>query len=364
VNDRDLPTGLEGITQVRRDGPLRLGGADVPVGARTDLLLKVSESYIGDRLSIPVTVVNGVEPGPVLFVTAAIHGDELNGIGVIRELLGMLEPGELSGAVICVPVVNVLGVQFHSRYLPDRRDLNRSFPGSPGGSTASRIAATVMGEVVVQADAGIDLHTAANRRMNLPQVRINLSDPRAHGLGLAFGAPYLIGSSLRPGSLRDAAGKQGVPVLAYEGGQTLRFEAGVIAVGVAGVMRVMAAMGMVEDRFGPPQEATIESDETHWIRAERGGILDLHVGPGDHVEVDQPLWTVTGPFGRERNQELSPYEGHVIGMTTLPLVNPGDAVVHVAVAGRHERPWIDEPTDEEDVEDVEDGGDVGDVGLS
>jgi predicted deacylase len=336
-------------------GALELGGASVPQGARTDLLLKVSESYTGDRTSIPVTVVNGEHPGPVLFVTAAIHGDELNGIGIVRDLLGRLEPSEISGAVICVPVVNVLGMQFHSRYLPDRRDLNRCFPGSPGGSTASRIAHTLMTEIVQKADAGIDLHTAANRRMNLPQVRTSLSDPRARTLGQAFGAPFLIDASLRPGSLRDAAEKVGVPVLTYEGGQALRFEDDVIAVGVNGVLRVMAELGMTREPPPPGAPRVVDSSETHWIRADHGGILDLHVAPGDHVSEQQPLWTVTGPFGRERSQKLSPYEGYVIGMTTLPLVNPGDAVVHIAVPGMRGAALIDEPTDEEDLLGLESG---------
>lgn len=334
---------------------LSLGGAEVPAGARTDLLLKVSESYTGDRTSIPVTVVNGDHPGPVLFVTAAIHGDELNGIGVVRELLGRVEPSGLDGALICVPVVNVLGMQFHSRYLPDRRDLNRCFPGSPGGSTASRIAHTLMTEIVQKADAGIDLHTAANRRMNLPQVRTSLADPQARALAQAFGAPFVIDASIRPGSLRDAADRVGVPVLTYEGGQALRFEDEVIGVGVAGVLRVMAALRMTDGP--PPDEAgqIVECDETHWIRADHGGILDLHVSPGDLVTAGQPLWTVTGPFGRERSQKTSPYEGYVIGMTTLPLVNPGDAVLHIAVPGVRGAASIDEPTDEEDLLGLESG---------
>jgi uncharacterized protein len=338
-------------------GPLSIGGADVPQGARTDLLLKVSESYTGDRLSIPLTVVNGERPGPLLFVTAAVHGDELNGIGIVRDLLNRVEPHELSGALVCVPVVNVLGVQFHSRYLPDRRDLNRCFPGSATGSTASRIAHTLMTEVVVRADVGIDLHTAANRRMNVPQIRTSLRDPVARRLGLAFGAPYLIDAALRPGSLRDAADREGVPVLTFEGGQSLVFEDDVIEVGVTGVLRVMGAMGMLGETPGDPALPVIESDETHWVRADRGGIVDLHVGPGEPVEVDQPLWTVTGPFGRERSQKVSPYEGVVIGMTTLPLVNPGDAVLHIAVPGQHERTSIDEPTDEEYAADSDDAGD-------
>lgn len=335
------------------EGILRVGGSAVARGTRSDLLLKVSESYTGDRLSIPVTVVNGARGGPVLFVTAAVHGDELNGIAVVRNLLGVVEPARLSGALICVPVVNVLGVQFHSRYLPDRRDLNRSFPGSANGSTASRIAHTLMTEVVSKAHAGVDLHTAANRRMNVPQVRTDLSDPDARRLGLAFGAPFLIDASVRNGSLRDAAAQVGVPVLTFEGGQALRFEDDVIDVAQAGVLRVMAALGMIDEAPGPAVGRVRESDETHWVRADRGGILALEVGPGDDVAAGQPLWTVTGPFGRERAQQFSPYDGMVIGMTTLPLVNPGDAVVHIAVRDRQGAPWADDPSDEEDLEDEE-----------
>jgi hypothetical protein len=331
-------------------GVLSIGGADVPEGARMDLLLKVSESYTGDRTSIPITVVNGVRAGPLLFLTAAVHGDELNGIAVVRDVLARLEPTDLVGALVCVPVVNVLGVQFHSRYLPDRRDLNRCFPGSAAGSTASRIAHTLMTEIVARADVGIDLHTAANRRMNMPQIRANLSDARAHKLGVTFGAPYLIDTPVRAGSLRDAAEREGVSVLTFEGGQALRFEDDVIAVGTDGVLRVMGDLGMISDPPPAPHHTVVESNETHWIRAERGGILDLHVAPGEAVREGQALWTVTGPFGRERSQESSPYDGVVIGMTTLPLVNPGDAVVHIAVLGQHEHTFIDEPTDEEDVD--------------
>lgn len=331
-------------------GVLSIGGADVPEGARMDLLLQVSESYTGDRTTIPITVVNGVRPGPLLFLTAAVHGDELNGIAVVRDVLGLLEPTDLVGALVCVPVVNVLGVQFHSRYLPDRRDLNRCFPGSAGGSTASRIAHTLMSEVIARADVGIDLHTAANRRMNMPQIRADLGDQRAHRLGVVFGAPYLIDAPVRSGSLRDAAEREGVSVLTFEGGQALRFEDDVIKSATEGVLRVMGELGMITNPPPAPQHSVVESNETHWIRADRGGILDLHVAPGELVDVDQTLWTVTGPFGRERSLKPSPYEGVVIGMTTLPLVNPGDAVVHIAVLGEHEHTFIDEPTDEEDTD--------------
>ena len=326
---------------------LVVGSRTIPPASRCDLLLQVSETYVGDRTAIPVTVLNGARPGRRLFVTAAVHGDELNGIGIVRALLSQIDPQDLAGALVCVPMVNVLGVQFHSRYLPDRRDLNRSFPGSPTGSTASRIADTIMREVVAGSDAGIDLHTAANRRVNLPQVRTSLRAERSRVLGRAFGAPFLIDADRRGGSLRDAADRAGVPVLTFEGGQALVFEDEVIAVGVTGVLRVMGALGMIDAPPPAPAQPPVESDETHWVRAERGGILDLHVGPGETVEVDQPLWSVTSPFGHERSQKTSPWAGAVIGMTTLPLVNPGDAVLHLAVPGHHDHPSSDEPTDEE-----------------
>lgn len=333
----------------RRVDSLPVGDASPTPSSRADLLLRVSESYTGDQLFVPVTVLAGARKGPVLFVTAAVHGDELNGVGIIRELLGRLHAADITGTLVCVPFVNVLGVQFHSRYLPDRRDLNRCFPGSSSGSTGSRLAHTLMTQVVAPSDAGVDLHTAASHRTNTPQVRVRLDDPETSKLATAFGAPYLIDAGLRPGSLRDAADRSGVPVLTYEAGQALRFDDEAITTGVTGVLRVLGALGMVDDPPPPPDEAPLVSDETHWIRAERGGIVDVHVTNGEHVDAGQPLWTVTGPFGSERSQERAPHDGVVIGLTTLPLVNPGDAVVHLAVAGRHATAWIDEPTDEEDV---------------
>ena len=330
-----------------------VGEQRIAPGTRSDLRLAVGEDYIGDRMWIPVTVAHGAATGPVLALTAAIHGDELNGISVVREVLGRIDPGQLAGTVLCVPIVNVMGVQFHSRYLPDRRDLNRHFPGSAEGSTASRLAHAVMTHVISHADVCIDLHTATNFRTNEPQLRVSLDDERTRELGLAFGCAHLIDASVRPGSLRDAAAAIGVPVLTFEGGQALRFEPEVVDAGVRGVRRVMAALGMVGEAPEPVSAMVTESDETHWVRADRGGIIEIDVALGDAVELDQPLWTVSSPLGHERSNRTSPYAGVVIGLTTLPLVTPGDAVVHIAVPGHHERSWIDEPTDEEDEVDID-----------
>lgn len=312
---------------------VRIGGAEVPPGARADLRLSVSESYVGDRMSIPVTVLNGELRGPRMFVTAAVHGDELNGIGIVRELLMTLEPNEIAGTLVLVPVVNVLGLPLHSRYLPDRRDLNRAFPGSPEGSMAARLAHTIVTEVLEFSDVGVDLHTAASGRANLPQIRGVLDDPQTLEYARAFAAPVLIDAPQRPGSLRSVGFARGVPVLTYEAGEALRFEESAIGVGVAGIRRLMAHLGMLVDPGVESDLTPMEADETHWVRAGRGGIITLEVGLGDWVTVGQPLWTVSSPFGRDRSPKESPWEGVVIGASTIPLVNPGDAVIHIAVPG-------------------------------
>lgn len=334
------------------NGPVTVAGVEVPPGARRDLTPLASESYTGDRTTIPMAVLNGAEDGPRVFVTAAVHGDELNGVGVCRELLGLLDPAELAGVVIVVPIVNVLGAQIHSRYLPDRRDLNRSFPGSHSGSMAARIARLLLDEVVADSDVGIDLHTAANRRTNVPQLRVRAGDVRARELALAFGPPYVLDAAVRPGSLREVAQDLGVPVLTYEGGAALVFDDEIVRVGVDGTLRVLAHLGMTAT--APPlTEPPVSMHESRWIRAERGGIVDMHVHPGEEVVEDQPLWTTTSPLGAERATVTSPLAGIVIGATTLPLVSPGDAIVHVGVPG--DRPSAeDDPSAEEDADADED----------
>ncbi len=326
---------------------ITVAGVDVSPGQRIDVAPLASESYTGDRTTLPMAVLNGAADGPKVFVTAAVHGDELNGTAVCRELLGRLDPSRLGGVLVLVPIVNVLGAQLHSRYLPDRRDLNRSFPGSYSGSTAARIARLVIDEVVTGSDAGVDLHTAANRRTNVPQLRIDTSDRVALALAGVFGAPYVLDASLRNGSLREVAQDMAVPVLTFEGGEALRFEPEVVEIAVDGVLRLLAHLGMIEEGPAPPPSPPTVMHESRWVRAERGGIIDLHVVPGESVVTGQPLWTTTSPLGAERATVESPDDGVVIGATTLPLVTPGDAIVHLGMPG--ERPSVeDDPTQEED----------------
>jgi predicted deacylase len=271
----------------------------------------------------------------VVWVNAAIHGDEVVGVEVIRRVLGALSARTLRGTLVAVPVVNVLGFMTGDRYLPDRRDLNRSFPGSARGSLAARIAHLFMTEVVAKCELGIDLHTAADRRANLPQVRADLDDAETRRLALAFGAPVALHASLRDGSLRQAARAAGARVIVYEGGEALRFDDESISTGVTGVLRVLDALGMLPDE--DPGDETLEhrgptlvSRASGWVRARGSGVLQLDVQLGDLVESGRRLGGISDTLGRRVRLVHADRPGIVVGVNRAPLVNTGDAVVHVA----------------------------------
>ncbi|HEV8630243.1 MAG TPA: succinylglutamate desuccinylase/aspartoacylase family protein, partial [Thermoanaerobaculia bacterium] len=235
--------------------PLRIGDKQVPPGAAVRVDLPVSRLFTGGWLSLPVTVLHGTRPGPRLWVDAAIHGDELNGMEIIRRVLELLDPQRLAGVLIAVPVVNVFGFVQQTRYLPDRRDLNRSFPGSPRGSMAARLAHLFLEQVVAKCQYGIDLHTGSQHRTNLPQIRAQLADPETRRIAEAFAAPMMFAATEIPGSLRAAARRRGAHLLVYEAGEPLRFDEAAIRLGVDGVLRVLAAVGMWEhvEEAPPPR---------------------------------------------------------------------------------------------------------------
>jgi hypothetical protein len=287
-------------------------------------------------LSLPVTVINGVEPGPRLWLSAAIHGDELNGVEIIRQVLANIDPMKLRGTIIAVSIVNVYGFIEQSRYLPDRRDLNRSFPGSATGSLASRLANLFMREVVARSTHGIDLHTAALHRLNLPQIRANLEDEETFRCAKAFGAPVMMHALTRDGSLRQAATQQGIPVLLYEAGEALRFDRQAIRIGVEGIWRVLDSLGMYQFTTLPPSEHSIETRQSKWIRASRSGILHLEVNLGDKVFKRQELGFITDAFGENRVSVRATVSGIAIGYTRNPLVNQGDAILNLAVMERED----------------------------
>ncbi|MCA9214679.1 MAG: succinylglutamate desuccinylase/aspartoacylase family protein [Planctomycetales bacterium] len=303
-------------------------GQLIPLGESRDLRLAVSESYSGMTLGIPLHVRRGAAEGPVVFVSAALHGNEINGTGAIRQLIQDSELKLLRGAVIFAPVLNILGFDRHSRYLPDRRDLNRSFPGSKTGSLASRMARTLFDEIVARSDFGIDLHTAAVRRTNYPNVRGDFTNTKVREIADAFGCEILINGLGPRGSLRREGTKSGCPIILMEGGEVSKVEPGIVESTVRGVRNVLIHLGMVEGVESSP-DYQIEVDESKWIRAERGGFLQFHVAPGDIVEKDQPVSTNATLLGHERSVLTSPFDGIVIGMTTLPAVSPGEPICHL-----------------------------------
>jgi predicted deacylase len=308
----------------------------VAPGETRHLEIPVASLYTGSRISMPLVVLRGKEPGPTLFVSAAIHGDELNGIEIIRRLISRNTLKILQGTLIAVPIVNVHGVISQSRYMPDRRDLNRSFPGSPKGALAGRVADLFLNEVVRHCDYGIDLHTGAIHRSNLPQIRADLSDPETLTLAQVFGAPVALNANVRDGSLRQTAAEQGKKILLYEGGEALRFDEFSIRAGLKGVLNVMEALRMIRARRTQSKsdnkviQDPFIAHHSLWVRAPSSGIVRDLKKLGDYVETGQPLAHIGSPLGQLTDTLNAPQTGIIIGKQNIPLVQEGDAMYHIA----------------------------------
>ena len=312
--------------------PLILGGQSIPPGTRLNIDLPVALLHTQTPMNMPVQIIRGRKDGPRLFVSAAIHGDELNGVEIIRRLNQEKVLSRLHGTLITIPIVNVFGVIHHSRYLPDRRDLNRSFPGSERGSLAGRLADLFMTEIVANSTHGIDLHTGALHRDNLPHLRVNLEDPETERLARAFGVPVIINSDLRDGSLREVAAERGIPMLLYEAGEALRFDELSIRAGVKGILSVMRELAMLPKSRSKvkKQIEPLVARSSIWARATESGIFRTYAALGSRVAKGEVLGAIASPFGDNNVDLLSPHSGIVIGKSKLPLVNEGDALFHIA----------------------------------
>jgi predicted deacylase len=310
--------------------PVVISGISVAPGETREIYLKVSESYLSGSVQIPVTVIHGRKDGPTAFVMAAVHGDEINGVDIVRRLIFDLDHEKLSGTLIALPVVNIPGFLAQTRYLPYHRDLNRFFPGKRRGNNAERFAARIFNEIVLKCDFGIDLHTAADGRLNLPHVRGDMSHPKVRVMARAFGSTVMMNQTGVKGSLRREATEAGIPTILFEAGETGKFSARVSTTGLAGVLNVLSEMGMwpSHERKRPPFQVIVKSSD--WLRAEKGGILDLAVKPGDLVYQGDLVGSILNPFGKTVTQIRSPYTGIVVGVTTAPLTIPGTGVIHLA----------------------------------
>ncbi len=309
---------------------LTIGGVSINKGERKKIDLAGANLYDGTDLVIPVEVIRGENDGPVLFISAAIHGDEINGTEIVSRILGNKSLKKLKGTLIAVPVVNIFGFNMLSRYLPDRRDLNRSFPGSKNGSLASRLANIFMKEIVKKSTHGIDLHTGAIHRTNLPQIRACMNNSETKRLAFEFGVPVILNSNIRDGSLREAARRKKIPMLLFEGGEALRFDEKTIQIGVQGCLSVMQSIGMLPKKKTRVRREAFVSWGTKWLRSPVSGLARTLKEVGAHVKESDLLGIITDQFGKLQAEITAPFEGIVIGQLKLPLVNAGDALYHIA----------------------------------
>ncbi|HEX8327267.1 MAG TPA: succinylglutamate desuccinylase/aspartoacylase family protein [Hymenobacter sp.] len=311
--------------------PMHLNGLTIQPGERVLTRLVISKLPSGTVIDVPVHVLRSTEPGPTLLLMAGMHGDEVNGIETIRRLVrrDLLQP--LRGSIIAIPILNIYGFLNFSREVPDGKDVNRSFPGFPRGSLAGRVAHRFMREIMPLIDYGIDYHTGGAARANFPQVRCLLGvDPEIDALAVAFAAPFTLHAALRPGSLREAAQRLGKRIIVYETGESLRLDEPGIEEAVAGTLRVMHHLGMGPAAPTPARPGIVCRRHT-WLRARFAGLFRAHLENGQFVEKGQIYGSVADPYGQQAVRLESPLSGYVIGLNHMPVVNQGDALLHIAV---------------------------------
>mgnify|MGYP000342004154 CR=1 FL=1 len=309
---------------------LTIGEYEILPGQTKKIELPVAKLYTDTEISLPVYIVRGRKPGPTIFVSAAIHGDELNGIEIIRRLIASNKLKVTAGTLIAVPMVNVYGVVNQSRYMPDRRDLNRCFPGSAKGSLASRVANIFLEEIVKHCDYGIDLHTGAIHRSNLPQIRGDMSDEVTKKLAIEFGVPVVLNADILDGSLRSSAKNNNTKVLVYEAGEALRFDEFSIRAGMKGVLNVLSHLGMIKKSRRKKVTLPFVADNSGWVRANASGIVSHKFDLGDQVKKSQVLAEIGSPYGDVLEQVIANRSGVIIGKQNIPLVQEGEAMYHIA----------------------------------
>jgi predicted deacylase len=303
---------------------------EIQRGSRVRINIDMGRMHDFTDLKMPIEVVSGVKEGPTLFVCSTIHGDEINGIEIVRRLLDYVEIDRICGTLIAIPIVNIFGFNDHSRYLPDRRDLNRCFPGIKNGSLASQLAYKFMQEIVLKSDYGIDIHSGSFHRSNFPQVRANIDDENNFELAKVFNAPAIINSNLRDGSLRSAGTQANIPIILYEAGEILRFDENAIEIGLSGILNVMEKIGMIEKAPKNDAKKIFVALSSSWLRASQSGVFTSCIKLGDMVQKGQIIGSISNPFGDNKIEIRTNEDGMVIGLTMMPLVNKGDALFHIA----------------------------------
>ncbi|MEZ9537894.1 succinylglutamate desuccinylase/aspartoacylase family protein [Shewanella sp. 10N.286.51.B8] len=311
---------------------LIIGDFTILPGGQRKIELPVAKLYTDADVSLPVHIIRAKKPGPTIFISAAVHGDELNGIEIIRRLIKQNKFKITSGTLIAVPMVNVYGVVNQSRYMPDRRDLNRCFPGSAKGSLAGRVAHIFLNEIVRHCDYGIDLHTGAIHRSNFPQIRADMDDEETKLLAEVFGVPVILNSNLVDGSLREAAVKNETKILLYEAGEALRFDEFSIRAGMKGILNVLQHLGMIRKSSSKAKKkrAPFIANGSQWVRANASGIVHNIANLGEQITKGQVLAEIGSPYGEVIDSVIASRSGILIGKQNIPLVQEGEAMFHIA----------------------------------
>ncbi|MEP2667797.1 MAG: succinylglutamate desuccinylase/aspartoacylase family protein [Cyclobacteriaceae bacterium] len=309
---------------------VKIAGQEIKPGESKEIDIKIARLPSHTQIDTPIFVHRALEDGPVLALMAGMHGDEINGVEIVRRILDSDLNRAKRGTVVCMPIVNVYGFLNYSREVPDGKDINRSFPGNKSGSLASRVAYHLMREVIPYIDYGIDFHTGGAARTNYPQVRCVMSNEKNAELAAAFNAPFTIDSPFRPRSLRQAASKKGKNIIVYEGGESLRFDTHAIEAGLSGALRLMKHLNMIDWAPEASEENRVIWNST-WVRARTAGLFQANIRAGNKVEKNQWLGTMTDPFGEFKEPIKSPTTGYVIGLNNAPVINAGDALLHIGL---------------------------------
>jgi len=305
---------------------------EIERGEVKEYILHIAKLPTGSIINLHIYIYRGKKNGPVLLISGGLHGDEVNGIEIIRRMMRqeLLQP--VAGTVIAIPLLNIYGFLNFNRELPDGKDANRSFPGVKNGSLASRVAYNVTRKILPLIDYGLDFHTGGGNRSNYPQIRCEFEDENSLMLAKGFAPPFIINSPAIPNSLRNEAKYTGKSIIVFEGGQSLRFDEPVIEEAINGTQRLMVSLGMIPDNenIKPGWDSNILT-RTTWVRAENAGLFRHHMQNGDYIKPDEQLGIITDPFNRYELPVISPVEGYIIGLNYSPVINAGDALVHVGV---------------------------------
>lgn len=309
---------------------ITIAGHEISPGESKEIDISIARLPSHTQIDTPIFVSRGLEEGPTLALTAGMHGDEINGMEIVRRMLdvGLNKPKR--GTVVCMPIVNIYGFLYFSRDVPDGKDINRSFPGNKNGSLASRVAYHLMKEVIPFIDYGVDFHTGGAMRTNYPQVRALLRDSKIIELANAFSAPFTVHAPFRPKSLRKEASKHGKKIIVYEGGESLRYDNNAIEEGIGGTLRLMKHLNMIDWASVPKEENRVIWNST-WIRAKHAGLFQPNVMCGQPVRKGEGVGTITDPFGDFKELIVSPETGYIIGLNNIPVIHAGDALMNIGM---------------------------------